>query len=276
MSATTQAIQAASTRGHVAFMPYVTAGFPELDATPDVVEALTRGGASVIEFGIPFSDPIADGVAVQRSGQRALANGVTLAKCLDIARECRQRVTTPLVFMGYYNPFLQYGLARFCAAAVDAGVNGVIVPDLPPEEAQEFAAAAQHARLDLAFLVATNSSERRIATICAQTAGFVYCVTVRGVTGERTSLPADLPPFFQRVRQHTQLPLGAGFGIGTPAQVMEVGKYVEAAFVGSAFVSLLERTPVERRLEVVEAYARSMSSVASGLHSGQGAILAGA
>lgn len=249
--------------GRTAIMPYVTAGFPERDDTPELMAALARGGAAMVELGVPFSDPTADGTAVQRSGQRALANGVTLADCLRLARMSAARAAIPLLLMGYYNPFLQYGLERLCAEAREAGVAGLIVPDLPPEEADEIGPIAERCGLDLVFMVAPNSSEERLALVGRCSSGFVYCVTVRGVTGARPTLPTDLPEFFQRVRRHTSLPIAAGFGISTAQQVREVGRYADGAVVGSALVSLLEQTPAPDRVARAEQFVRALNEGAT-------------
>jgi len=246
--------------GRTAIMPYVTAGFPEREETPELVAALARGGAAMVELGVPFSDPTADGTAVQRSGQRALAHGVTLADCLRLARESHSRVGIPILLMGYYNPFLQYGLDRLCREARDSGVAGMVVPDLPPEEADEIGPIADRCQLDLVFMAAPNSSEERLALIGRRSTGFVYCVTVRGVTGARSTLPADLPAFFARVRRHTALPIAAGFGISSAEQVREIGRYADGAAVGSALVSLLERTPAGERVAAAEAFVRTLGS----------------
>ncbi|HEY8742150.1 MAG TPA: tryptophan synthase subunit alpha [Chloroflexota bacterium] len=261
------AIQTAFARaravGRTAIIPYVTAGFPEREDTPELVAALAAGGAAMVELGVPFSDPTADGTAIQRSGQRALANGVTLADCLRLARASTAQAGIPLLLMGYYNPFLQYGLDRLCNEARQAGVAGLIVPDLPPEEADEIGPLAERCGLDLVFMVAPNSSEERLALIGRRSSGFVYCVTVRGVTGARRTLPADLPEFFQRVRRHTALPIAAGFGISTPDQVREVGRYAEGAVVGSALVTLLEHLPVAERVAAAEQFVRTLSDGAA-------------
>jgi len=239
-----------------ALLPYLTVGFPDIDATPDLAEALACGGADLIELGVPFSDPIADGVSIQRAGQRSLSNGVDLARCLDTAERCRQRTSVPLILMGYYNPFLQYGLDRLCREAADCGVAGFIVPDLPPEESDDMRDAACARGLDVVFLAALTSSEARLDQIGQMSAGFVYCVTVRGVTGARTTLSPELPGFLDRVRQHTALPLAAGFGISTPEHVRDVGRHADAAVVASALVNLLEQTEPAERPAAAERFVR--------------------
>jgi tryptophan synthase alpha chain len=259
-SAISAAFAQARAAGRTAIMPYITAGFPEREDTPELVTALARGGAAMVELGVPFSDPTADGTAIQRSGQRALAHGVTLADCLRLAKESHARAAIPLLLMGYYNPFLQYGLDRLCREARDSGVAGLIVPDLPPEEADELGPLADRHELDLVFMAAPNSSEERLALIGRRASGFVYCVTVRGVTGARDTLPADLPAFFARVRRHTALPIAAGFGISSAAQVREIGRHADGAAVGSALVSLLEQTPAGERVAAAEAFVRTLGN----------------
>lgn len=254
------AFAAARVAGRTALMPYLTAGFPDRDETPGLIEALVRGGAAIVELGVPFSDPTADGTAVQRASQRALANGVTLADCLTLARESHARTGVPIILMGYCNPFYQYGLERLCREAATAGVAGFIVPDLPPEEADELRAVAHARGLDLIYMAALTSSTQRLALVGRQSSGFIYCVTVRGVTGARSSLPAELPEFFARVRKHTSLPIAAGFGISTPELVRAVGQYVDGAAVGSALVSLLERTPRPERAAAAEAFMRELGT----------------
>lgn len=249
--------------GRTAIMPYVTAGFPEREDTPTLVAALARGGAAMVEVGIPFSDPTADGTAVQRAGQRALANGVTLGDCLRLARASHERAGIPLLLMGYYNPFLQYGLERLSDDARAAGVAGLIVPDLPMEEADEVGPVLERAGLDLVFMVAPTSSDARLAAIGRRSSGFVYCVTVRGVTGARSTLAGDLPELFARVRRHTTLPIAAGFGIHTADQVREVGRYVDGVAVGSALVSLLEQTPADGRAAAAEGFVRALGEGAT-------------
>jgi tryptophan synthase alpha chain len=259
-SAISAAFAQARAAGRTAIMPYITAGFPEREDTPELVAALARGGAAMVELGVPFSDPTADGTAIQRSGQRALAHGVTLADCLRLAKESHARAGIPILLMGYYNPFLQYGLDRLCREARESGVAGLIVPDLPPEEADELGPLADRHELDLVFMAAPNSSEGRLALIGRRASGFVYCVTVRGVTGARDTLPADLPAFFARVRRHTALPIAAGFGISSAAQVREIGRHADGAAVGSALVSLLEQTPVGERVAAAEGFVRTLGN----------------
>ncbi|MBI4507515.1 MAG: tryptophan synthase subunit alpha [Chloroflexi bacterium] len=238
----------ARAEGRPALICYLPVGFPDLDATLDLVPALVRGGADAVELGVPFSDPLADGTTIQRASQRALENGVTLGRCLETAARVRQRVDVPLLLMGYYNPFLRYGLARLTADAAQAGADGFIVPDLPPEEADELCAVAQPRHLAVAFLVAPTSTEERIAAVAARAQGFVYCVSLTGVTGAREALRADLATFLARVRGHTALPLAVGFGVARPEHVRSIGALADGVIVGSALIDHLDRLPAGERV----------------------------
>ncbi len=225
----------------VALMPYVMIGYPERGAEVELAAAMAEAGADMFELGIPFSDPLADGATVQRASERALANGVRPRDCLESVRQMRARgVTVPLVPMGYYNPFLQYGLERWTSEAAQAGADGVIIPDLPPEEAQACKQACQKAGLDLIGFVAPTTPNERIAEIAGVASGFLYCVALTGVTGARRELWQGLPAFLQRVRQHTDLPLVVGFGISTAAHVAQVGQYADGAIVASAMIDMLD------------------------------------
>jgi len=221
-----------------AFMPYFPIGYPALDVSVDVIEALARGGADLIEVGVPFSDPLADGPVVQHATQIALQQGATVAKCLAAVAELRRRgVTVPLVLMGYYNPLLAYGLARLADAAGAAGASGFIVPDLPPEEAGDLEAVLPES-LPLVRMLAPTTPPARARRITADARGFLYMVSVTGTTGARAELPPGLPDFIARVRADApaNLPLCVGFGIATPAQARAVGEYADGIIVGSACV----------------------------------------
>ncbi len=235
---------------------YLTTGYPDLDSTPDLVRALVEGGADIIELGVPFSDPLADGATIQRSSFQALENGVNLGDCLQTAHRVRQKgIEAPIVLMGYYNPFLHYGLARLAHACHEAGVDGLIVPDLPPDEAQELVALCRECLLDLIFMLAPTSTEGRIKRVCQMAGGFIYCVSLTGVTGARSQLSSSLAPFLARVRRHTSLPLAVGFGISTREHVKEVGRMAEAAVVGSALMELIDRTPPAERTAALARFA---------------------
>jgi tryptophan synthase alpha chain len=253
-----------------ALIPFVTAGYPSLPLTEELVPALQRGGADLIEIGVPFSDPLADGTTVQRSSQGALANGVSLTDCLALAGRLRRehRVTVPLIFMGYYNPILQYGPARFAADAAAAGVDGVIVPDLPTEESDELLDACRVHGRDLIFLLAPTSTDARIADVATRAGGFVYCVSLTGVTGARTEFP-DLSDYLTRVRRHTSLPLAIGFGISTAAHVRQVGAIADGAVVASALINHLESLPPADQPAAAEAFVRALREGSGMLDTGE-------
>ncbi|MHB8507597.1 MAG: tryptophan synthase subunit alpha [Candidatus Dormibacteria bacterium] len=225
----------------MAFCAYLTVGYPALDSTPALVEAVTGAGADMIELGLPFSDPLAEGRTIQRTSQAALANGVTTALCIEAARQCRELTQAPLVLMGYVNPLLAYGYQRFCEDAAAAGVDGLIVVDLALEETDELHRHCQANGLDLIFLLAPTSTERRIETVARLASGFVYCVAVTGVTGSRDKLPDDLSAFLTRVRAMVNLPLGLGFGLSQPAHLAQLTGKVDAAIVGSALLDAITK-----------------------------------
>ncbi len=237
LDATFAALRARRERALVA---YVTAGDPSLAATRDLVVEVARRGADVIEIGIPFSDPLADGPVIQRATQRAFAAGVTLPRVLELVREMRGEVGVPLVFLTYYNPVLAFGLKAFCATSVEAGIDGVIVADLPPEEAGPLRAEADPAGLDLIHLVAPTSTPERMRKIARASRGFVYMVSLTGVTGERAALAPDLAAQLRALRAVTTKPVCVGFGISTPAQAASVGRLADGVIVGSAIVRLVE------------------------------------
>ncbi len=225
----------------VALMPYLTVGFPQRENTLALVPALQAAGADMLELGIPFSDPLADGVTIQRASERALANGVTLPFCLETVAALRQQgVTMPLLLMGYANPIYAYGIERACADLAAAGGDGWIVPDLPPEEAGALRTAATDHQLDLIMFVAPTTPDERIAAIARLASGFLYCVSLTGVTGSRHDLAHGLGDFLARVRRHTTLPLVVGFGISTAAHVAQVGSMADGAIVGSALIARLD------------------------------------
>jgi tryptophan synthase alpha chain len=244
------AFAAAKAEGRAAFIPYVTVGHPDVGTEQDVVPALVAAGADIFELGIPFSDPLADGPVIQRSTQAALANGITLDKCLDAVRDLRAAgVTVPIVFLGYANPIIQKGEEAFAAACAAAGADGVIVVDLPPEEAGELRAACDKHGIALIAMLAPTSTETRIAQVAALATGFVYCVGLTGVTGARDSLAGDLGAYLDRVRAHISIPIAVGFGISRPEHVATVGKMADGVAVGSALVRRLEELPPAERAD---------------------------
>jgi len=241
--------------GQAAFMPYFTIGYPDFETSLDVVEACVEAGADLMELGVPFSDPLADGPTIQHSTQVALENGITVKRCLEAVAELRSRgVTIPLILMGYINPLLAYGLEEFVADAAKSGASGFIVPDLPPEEAGALQLLCLQHGLDLVFLLPPNSSDDRIQFVTEQSNGFVYLVSVLGITGEREVLPLELAEFVERVRSQTDKPLAVGFGISTPEQVAAVGEIADGVIVGSALIKAAGRAddPVAAAREFVQ------------------------
>ena len=241
-------------KGRAALMPYFTVGYPDFETSLDVIEACVEAGADLMELGMPFSDPLADGPTIQHSTQVALENGITVVRCLKAVKELRSRgVAIPLILMGYINPILAYGLGKFVTEAAQAGANGFIIPDLPPEEAGEMGSRSRQLGLDLIFLLPPNSSDERMQFVTQQSSGFVYLVSVLGITGERAALPVELAQFVRRVRKHTEKPLAVGFGISTPEQAAAVGEIADGIIVGSALIKAVGGTddPVTAAREFV-------------------------
>ncbi len=248
------AFERARSQQRAALMPYFTLGYPNRATTLEVISALADE-SDLMELGAPFSDPIADGPTIQRSTQAALAAGATMAGCLEMVDTLRaQGVQTPALIMSYYNPILAYGLAAYTQAARAAGVDGLIVPDLPPEEAAELESYAQAQGLAYIFFLAPTSHARRIADVTRRAQGFIYIVSLTGVTGARRMLPAGLGNFVHQVRQHTSTPTAVGFGISTPAQAAEVGQIADGVIVGSALINAFDAGGVPG----VAALARSL------------------
>jgi tryptophan synthase alpha chain len=246
--------------GRTALMPYLMTGFPERDSALDLAPALEAAGADLFELGVPFSDPLADGATVQRASERALANGVRLPFCLQTVAALRARgVKAPIIMMGYFNPFLQYGLERFATDAAAAGVDGLIVPDLPPEEAAECQEACRAAGIDLILFIAPTTPDERIAEVVKLASGFIYCVSITVVTGARLELWEGLPDFLARVRRHTDLPLVVGFGISSAAHVRQVGAHADGAICASALINAMEAAPPAQQVEAATAFLRSLS-----------------
>jgi tryptophan synthase alpha chain len=226
--------------GRAALVPYLTAGDPNLDVTRDAVRAAVEAGADAIELGVPFSDPMADGPILQRSARRALETGTTLTRVLGLVEELRRDTDVPIVLFGYFNPIFRYGVEAFATAAVRAGADGVLCVDLPFEEAAELRVAAGAAGLDLIALLAPTTPPARIRMIAHAATGFLYFVSVLGVTGTREHLPTELPALVERVRRTTRLPVGVGFGVQTPEQAGWVGGFADAFIVGSAVARRIE------------------------------------
>ncbi len=224
------------------FIPFIVAGDPNLRVTKDLILELARNGASLIELGVPFSDPVADGVTIQAASERALKNSVSVKAILEIVADVRaENCRVPIILFSYFNPILQFGLHDFAESAVRSGVDGILVTDLVPEEADEFRALLNDQGLALIMLAAPTSSDQRLRKICQKASGFVYAVSRAGVTGARTALSGDAESLVGRLRNFTDLPVAVGFGISNAAQVLETWKYADAAVVGSAIVAEIAR-----------------------------------
>jgi tryptophan synthase alpha chain len=234
--------------GRTGFVAFVTVGYPDVEATLEIVPALAEGGADIIELGVPFSDPLADGPKIQAASFHALQQGVTPAICIDVVRQLRAKgVDAPLVFMGYYNPVLAYGIEAFARDAAEAGADGMIPVDLPPEESDELHAAFTANALDVIYLLAPTSTDERIRAVAERASGFVYCVSVTGITGVRDELSPDLEAFVGRVRKHISLPIAVGFGISQPKHFEAVGRVADAAVIGTAIIDeITDSGPSER------------------------------
>ncbi len=226
--------------GHTALIAYVTVGYPSIEATLKVVPLLAASGCDIIELGIPFSDPLADGVTIQQSSFSALHNGVTPQICLEVARDLRGKIEIPLVFMTYFNPVFRYGLEKFVRECKGSGIDGLIIPDLPPEEGSDLETITQKQGIDLIYLLAPTSTEERLRLVVERSRGFTYLVSVTGITGARDRLPADLEAFVARVRKVSKQPLCVGFGIASPEQAARVGRIADGVIVGSRIIQLME------------------------------------
>lgn len=227
-------------RGELGIVAFITAGDPSLDATHAFVLALAQAGADVIELGVPFSDPLADGPVIQRASERALKSGTSLSGVLGLVRRLRGKTEVPIVIFSYFNPILQMGLEKFADAAAAAGADGVLATDLTPEEAGEYRAILRGRNLDTIFLAAPTSTDERLEKISAFSSGFLYVISRAGVTGAKDALPEDLPALLRRVRKFTSLPVAVGFGISLPGHVSILGGLADAAVIGSALVSEIE------------------------------------
>jgi tryptophan synthase alpha chain len=223
------------------FIPFIVAGDPDLETTANLVVELAESGATVIELGVPFSDPMADGPVIQRASERALRHGSGLAAVLETAAKARRKTSVPIVLFSYYNPLMQYGTAKLAHDAKAAGIDGVLVTDLTVEESAEFAGELRKKELDLIFLVAPTSTDVRLQAIAGKASGFIYAVSRAGITGEQTNVSAVAENLVSRVRQYSELPVAVGFGISTAEQVAETLVYADAAVVGSAIVAEIER-----------------------------------
>ena len=251
-------------RGASAFMPYVCAGDPNPELTAKLILTLEAAGADLIELGVPFSDPIADGPTIQRASERALTHSISLQQILDIVKSLRDQTEIPIALMSYYNPIFRMGEEVFCKAAQEAGVDGVIVPDLPPEQAQPLLEIAPKYNLATIFLVAPTSPPERMQLIASVSTGFVYCVSLTGVTGARTMLSDEIAPMITELRQHTDKPIGVGFGVSTSEQAKQVADIADGAIVGSAIINVVEEN-MDDETKLLTAVKQFASDLASGV-----------
>ena len=231
---------------------YITCGDPDLATSREVALAAIRAGADVIELGVPFSDPVADGPVIQRASERALKQGTDLSGVLELVRQVRRESDAGLIIFSYLNPILQFGLEKFCAAAAEAGIDGALVTDLPVEEAGDYLRAMKAHKLAPVFLAAPTSTDERLRAIARHSRGFVYAISRTGITGARQELADDARSLVERLRAHTKLPIALGFGISTPEQFAEVGSFADAAVIGSAVVQRVEQNPGREAAAVAE------------------------
>jgi tryptophan synthase alpha chain len=237
--------------GKKAFIPYIMAGDPSLDKTKDVVLLFEECGADIVELGVPFSDPLADGPTIQRASERALKNGVTLRKTISFVKDIRQMTQIPIVLMTYFNPVFKYGVENFIKNAKIAGVDGVIIPDLPPDEAEDFIKLSREAALDTIFLLTPTSTEDRIKKVIKVSKGFIYYVSITGITGTTLLLDGSMEVLISKIKRYTDKPVAVGFGVSTPEEAAAVARVSDGVIVGSAIVKKLYESPVELRSYIV-------------------------
>jgi tryptophan synthase alpha chain len=261
----TQTFERARREGRGVIIPYFMCGYPTARDSIDYILAAAEGGADIIELGMPFSDPLADGATIQHAGHVALEQGMSIQGCIDIAKQVSTQSDVTLLLMGYYNPVLSYGLERFCKTARDNGVSGLIIPDLPAEEADPLQKVAYSYGLALIYLVPPTAPDERIIASAQRTAagpgGFIYCVSLSGVTGSRNELPEHLQSFIARIRRVTQaqnLPLAVGFGLSTPEHIATVTSYADGAVIGSAIIKLIDQHKNDDAAGAVKEYIRSL------------------
>ncbi|RJQ23998.1 MAG: tryptophan synthase subunit alpha [Nitrospiraceae bacterium] len=239
MSRIEQTFKQLKKSGRKALIPYIMTGDPSLDVTSKLIADLESAGADIIELGVPFSDPLADGPTIQRASERALQQGVTLRKVLDFVKKIRQTSQVPLILMTYYNPVFKFGIEAFAKEAADAGVDGLIIPDLIPDEADDFISAARRSKLDTIFLLAPTSTQERIKKVVKVSTGFIYYVSITGITGARLSIGGPMKDTLESVKGSTNKPVAVGFGISTPEEAAAVSKLADGVIVGSAIVRLI-------------------------------------
>jgi len=238
ISGTFDKLKAAGNKG---FIPFITAGDPDLPTTRELIVELARAGSTLIELGIPFTDPMADGPVIQRASERALRHPFGIGEVLQIVAEARQKTEVPIILFSYFNPLMQFGVEKLARESKQAGIDGVLVTDLVPEEAVEFAAVLKQHDLDMIFLIAPTSTDERLKLVAERASGFIYAVSRAGITGAREAMSAEAEKLVDRMRKFSDLPIAVGFGISKPDHVRDVWRYADAAVVGSAIVARLER-----------------------------------
>ena len=244
-----------------ALAPFITIGYPDIDTSVQMSLAALNAGGDMLELGVPFSDPLADGKTIQMTSSQALQNGVTIKTCLKTVERLRKEIgEAPLILMGYMNPFLKYGLNKFVADAVSVGVDGLIIPDLPTEEASEFNALCHTQNLHLIPLLAPTSTDSRIRLACKGASGFIYCVSLTGVTGARNEVSSGLEDLIKRIRHYSDLPVLVGFGISTKAHVSKISKFANGAVFASAMLDQVSKEPKENAVEVVSGFVNNLRS----------------
>lgn len=248
MSRISRGFENARARGEKALITYIMAGDPSIEKTKDLVFVLEEGGADIIELGVPFSDPLADGPVIQRASERALASGTTLDMVLSLVGDVRKRSDIPIILMTYYNIIFRYGEERFVKDAASQGVDGFIIPDLPPEEGENLIHLSRAGGLDAVFLLAPTSTEDRISLVSKRSTGFIYYVSLTGVTGIREGISEAVGPMVQKIKMHTSKPVAVGFGISTPSQASDIAEYADGVVIGSAIVRIVEDKAESRDL----------------------------
>ena len=247
-------------KSKLGIIPFLTVGYPDIETTLEIVPALEKAGASIFELGVPFSDPLADGPTIQQASLHALQQGVNLPLCLDICGKLRNRgVNAPLVLMGYYNPILTMGIKEYAKKANEVGLDGTIVADLPPEESTPFRDACRNYGIHLIPLLAPTSKNERIAKACSEASGFIYNVSIAGVTGARDKIPTDLPSMVERIRSHTNLPIAVGFGLSSRKHMLEVEKFADAAVVGSALINTIGAAPPGKAISSAQTFIAELN-----------------
>ena len=228
-------------KNHKALIGYVTIGYPDIDSTVEAAQVLAQNGCDIIELGIPFSDPLADGATIQKASFQALCNGVNMNTCFETAKKLKQKIKKPVVFMSYYNPIFCYGLREFSLKCARIGLDGLIVPDLPPDESIDLESQLRKYKIDVIYLLSPNSTEQRIRIVALRSRGFIYLTSVTGTTGARESISSELEAFIKRVQKITRQPLCVGFGISTPEQAKRVARLASGVIIGSKILQIMEQ-----------------------------------